>query len=323
MTCRWPVLAMYAASLLLASVACAGEAAREWLDRMNNAIEALNYSGTFVHLHEGKAETMRVAHTMREGEVHERIVSLDGVGREIIRRGDDVRCILPDQEVVLIEQGSSTSSPLVGALPSYSRTIEAHYELKVFHADRVADRQVQVVSIAPRDGFRYGYLLWLDRETAMPLRSRAWGEGKQVVEEILFTSIEFPGEISDAQFRQTVDTEGFRMLDLAGSAHEIRPSTPWRVDAPPEGFELIATTQKTAADSPHSVEHLVYSDGLATVSIFIESPDANTEVTEGFTRVGSTNAYSLTVDGRKVTVIGEVPRRTVEAIATSLSMAAD
>jgi sigma-E factor negative regulatory protein RseB len=289
---------------------------------MNAALEALNYSGTFVHLYDGKAETMHVSHRFRDGEVHERIFSIDGVGREIIRRGDDVRCILPDQQVILFENGAE-SNPLVAALPSYSRTIEAHYELRMFSADRVADRPVQVVGIAPRDDFRYGYLLWLDSETAMPLRSRAWGDDKQTIEEILFTSIEFPDEIPDDAFEQTADTGGFRTLDSYEPANDSAPVPPWKVEYPPAGFELIATTRKSMADSAYPVEHLVYSDGLATVSVFVESPDTETEVTEGFSRVGSTNTYSLTMDGRKITAMGEVPRRTVEAIATSLRIRRD
>ena len=306
-----------ALSLGLAGAACAGEAARLWLDKMNAAIEQLTYVGTFVHLHDGKAETMRVAHRSENGRVTERIVSLDGVGREIIRRDDDVRCILPDREVVLLEERGN-SSPLVSALPSYSLKLEANYRLKVFSTDRVADRETQVIGISPRDDFRYGYVLWLDVETAMPLRSRLWGDDKQVIEEILFTSIEYPQSIPDAAFQATVATDGFTQLNSNGPPREIAPNIPWRVESLPEGFELTASTQKSIAGSDEPVEHLVYSDGLATVSVFIETPESATEVAEGFSRVGSTNTFSRTLDGRRITAIGEVPRRTLETFANSL-----
>lgn len=304
-------------TLGLAGAACAGEAARLWLDRMNSAIEELSYVGTFVHLHDGKAETMRVAHRHENGKVTERIVSLDGVGREIIRRDENVRCILPDRQVVLFEEGGN-SSPLVSALPSYSRKLEAHYKLKVFSTDRVADRETQVIAISPRDDYRYGYMLWLDVETAMPLRSKLWGEDKQLVEEILFTSIEFPDSIPDAAFQATVATDGFTELSSHEPPVEINSGIRWRVDNMPEGFELTASTQKSIAGSTDPVEHLVYSDGLATVSVFIESADAEPESAEGFSTLGSTNTYSLIFSGHRVTVIGEVPRRTVETIANSL-----
>jgi sigma-E factor negative regulatory protein RseB len=303
--------------LVVAGAAYAGEAARVWLDRMNTALEELNYVGTFVHLHAGKAETKHVAHRYVDGKVHERIVSLDGVGREIIRLDENVRCILPDRKVVLLEEGPE-SSPLVSALPGYSRTLEAHYHLKTFSTDRIADRQAQVVGIFPRDDYRFGYLLWLDVETAMPLRVRLWGEDKQTIEEILFTSIEFPQTIPDAAFMPSVATEGFTELGSQQPPSEIVPGVAWRVANLPDGFELTVSTRKAMADSPDPVEHLVYSDGLATVSVFIEKSAAETDVAEGFSTVGSANAFSLSIADRRVTAIGEVPRKTVETIATSL-----
>ena len=304
-------------SLGLIGTAHAGEVARSWLDRMNTAIEELNYVGTFVHLHDGRADTLRVAHRYQDEKVSERIVSLDGVAREIIRNEENVRCILPDRRVVLLEE-SAESSPLVSALPSYSQKLEAHYRLKVFSTDRVADRETQVIAISPRDDFRYGYVLWLDIETAMPLRSRLWGEDKQVIEEILFTQIEYPASIPDVAFHATIVTDGYTEVSSSDPAEEIVDGVPWRVGNLPEGFVLTVSTQKTIADSPNTVSHLVYSDGLATVSVFVDSAESQSDVAEGFSTVGSTNAYSLTSNARRITAIGEVPRRTVESIATSL-----
>jgi sigma-E factor negative regulatory protein RseB len=209
-------------------------------------------------------------------------------------------------------------NPLVSALPSYSQKLEAHYRFKVYSTDRVANRQTQVVGIMPRDEYRYGYVLWLDWETAMPLKSRLWGENKEIVEEIHFTSIEFPDSIPDADLQATIVTDGFTLFSSPKLSDEIANGIPWRVAQLPDGFHLTATTHNPMAGSKYPVEHMVFSDGLATVSVFIEDPKTEAEVTEGYSSVGSTNAFSLTVAGRKVTAVGEVPRRTVESIATSL-----
>jgi sigma-E factor negative regulatory protein RseB len=291
--------------------------ARAWLDRMNEAIEALNYRGTFVHVHDGNAETMHVVHRSLDGVVSERLVSLDGVGREIIRREQNIQCILPDRKVVLLEERRD-ASPLVSALPNYSEHLETHYQFKIYSTDRVANRQTQVIGISPRDEFRYGYVLWLDQDTAMPLKSRLWGENKVVVEEILFTSIEFPDEISDSELQAATATEGYTMFRSPQPPTELAAGIPWHVGQLPAGFELMASTLKPIAGSEYPVEHMVFSDGLATVSVFIEDPKTEADVTEGFSAVGSTNTFSLTFNGRKVTAVGEVPRRTVETIATSL-----
>jgi sigma-E factor negative regulatory protein RseB len=294
--------------------------ARDWLERMNRAVEELNYRGTFVHAHEGmfEMETLHIVHRNADGQSGERIRSLDGAGREFVRQGASVRGIFPERRVVLFETRSDIS-PLVSALPSNTAELEPHYEITLGGSARVADRPVQVLEIKPRDEFRYGYMLWLDQETAMPLQSALIDEQGQVVERILFTAIEIPTDITAADLEPTIDTTGFTTMrapeaDSAPLAAEI----PWRAATVPGGFELSVATQGPIAGSDTPVGHLVYSDGLATVSVFIEDPATKAEVREGFSNVGSTNAYSVTRFGRKVTAMGEVPPQTVRTIASSL-----
>lgn len=309
-----------AASSLLLLALLGGQAtaqeARAWLERMNRAVEDLNYRGTFVHVLDGTAETLHIVHRNADGQSGERILSMDGVGREIVRQGDRVQGIFPDRRIVLFETRSDVS-PLVSALPSNTAELDPHYEITLGDSARVAERVVQVLEIKPRDEFRYGYMLWLDRETAMPLQSQLIDEQGQVVEQILFTDIEVPAEIPAAALEPTIDTTGFTTL-RAPEAAPLAAEIPWRAATVPGGFKLSVATQSPIAGSDTPVEHLVYSDGLATVSVFIEDPATKAEVGEGFSTVGSTNAYSLTLRGRKVTAMGEVPRQTVRTIASSL-----
>jgi len=291
--------------------------AGKWLDRMNRAVEELNYQGTFVHVMNGTAETLRIVHRNADGRSAERILSLDGVGREIIRQGDEVQFILPDQRVVLLETRKDVS-PLVTSLPSYSAELDPHYEITLQSTARVADRFAQVLEIKPRDEFRYGYVLWLDQETAMPLKSDLIDEKGAIVEQILFTEIDVLAEIPVEALAATLDTEGFTVLSAPDSPLLAEQAIPWRASAVPVGFKLSVATQSPMPGSEYPVEHLVYSDGLATVSVFIEDPKANAEVGDGFSNLGSTNAFSLTLRGRKVTAVGEVPRQTVRTIASSL-----
>jgi sigma-E factor negative regulatory protein RseB len=308
-----------AAPSLLVFVFLGGHAnaqeARDWLERMNRAVEELNYRGTFVHVLDGTAETLHIVHRHADGQSGERILS-DNAGREIVRQGSRVQGIFPDRRVVLFETRSDVS-PLVSALPSNTAELEPHYEITLGGSARVADRPVQVLEIKPRDEYRYGYMLWLDQETAMPLQSQLVDEQGEVVEQILFTDIEIPADIPPAALEPTIDTEGFATL-RAPESTPLANEIPWRAAAVPGGFKLSVATQSPIAGSDTPVEHLVYSDGLATVSVFIEDPETKAEVREGFSTVGSTNAYSLTLRGRKVTAMGEVPRQTVRTIASSL-----
>ena len=305
--------------LAFVSFDASAQDARWWLDRMNRAVVELNYEGTFVHVLGNNTETMHIIHRNHRGRISERLVSLDGVGREMIREEDVVRVILPDRRLVLLETRKD-SSPLVSALPNYSAELEPHYEFTLHDTARVAKRPVQIVRIKPKDEYRYGYMLWLDRETAMPLKSVLQDEQGEVIEQILFTQLQITDFIPASALHPAIDTEGFTFLRAPEEPQESEFTPPeYRASMLPRGFRLSAATQSAIAGSDYPVAHLVYSDGLATVSVFIEDPKTSAEVAEGFSRVGSTNAYSLTLNGRKVTAIGEVPRQTVRSIAMSLS----
>ncbi|HXS79181.1 MAG TPA: MucB/RseB C-terminal domain-containing protein [Gammaproteobacteria bacterium] len=301
---------------LLSSQASAQQA-HEWLERMNRAVEELNYQGTFVHVLDGTPETLHIVHRNADGQSGERILSLDGASREIVRQGARVQGIFPDRRLVLFETRRDVS-PLATALPSDTAELTPHYSIELGGIERVANRAVQALEIKPRDEFRYGYMLWLDQETAMPLKSHLVDEQGKVVEEILFTDIEFPADIPAAALEPTIDTSGFTM-QRAADAKPLDASIPWRAAALPGGFKLSIATESRIAGSDTPVGHLVYSDGLATVSVFIEDPATEAEVGEGFSTMGSTNVYSLTLSsGQKATAIGEVPRQTVRTIASSL-----
>lgn len=307
--------------LVLAAGHAVAQTAQAWLDRMNRTVEELNYQGTFVHVFGGSAETLHIVHRNLDGRIGERIVSLNGIGREIIRHEDKVQCILPDRRTVLLLQEGRHSSPLAAALPSYSEELVPYYDFKLYRTARVANRPTQVVGIKPKDEFRYGYVLWLDEETAMPLKSQLRSETGEIIEQILFTDFKTSDSIPESALEPGTDTKGFtwfRPQKSSDADDAEQASAPWRVASLPSGFALSAVTQRPIAGSQYPVEHLVYSDGLATVSVFIEDPKNHADLAEGFSTLGSTNAYSLTIRGRKVTAIGEVPRETVQQIATSL-----
>lgn len=318
-TLRSPTAWLAAAAVVLAVTGPvhAGEtSAQAWLERMHRAVEELNYEGIFVHVHGGRAETHYVVHRYLDGRVSERIISLDGAGREIVRHQDEVTCILPDQQTVLVEARRELS-PLVGALPAAAEALGAHYRLLLSGQARIAERQTEVLVIQPLDAYRYGYKLWLDQDTAMPLKTQLRDERGEVVEQILFTRIRLPDSIPASALMPATPTEGFTWLRRRSDSGSTR-QVEWRATRLPAGFRLTSAAVSMMADSSYPVQHLVYSDGLAAVSVFIEDPKAEADWTLGLARVGGANAYSLRHAGRVVTAIGEVPAVTVEIIARSL-----
>ena len=152
----------------------------------------------------------------------------------------------------------------------------------------------------------------------MPLKSQLVDEQGSVLEQILFAQLEISDSIPRAAVEPTIDTDGFRLFRPNQSVETTDNMPLLRAADVPDGFALSDESKRPIAGSEYPVEHLVYSDGLAIVSVFIEDPQSEPDVVEGHSRVGTANAFSLSVSGRQVTAVGEVPQRTVESIATSL-----
>ncbi|HEU4531569.1 MAG TPA: MucB/RseB C-terminal domain-containing protein [Steroidobacteraceae bacterium] len=309
------------ACLLVAlGAARAEDDAGRWLDRMNEALATRNYDGTFFHLRNGKVETLRIIHRVDGGLVSERLVSLDGSGREIVRTQGELTCYLPDQKRVLVEQRDDRGA-LLGTLPAFDGRLSDYYSVEKLRPARVHGRSTQVIAVNPRDSYRYGYRVWIDENTAMPLKTQVCDDKGNVIEQILFASLTLPVSIPAAAVRAQVKSEGFQWVRPQSAASQPPVlGLMWRAQVPP-GFKLTATSSQVMDGSQQPVAHLVYSDGLASVSVFIESKSREHEALKGLARVGSAFTFSTTVRGHQVTAVGEVPAQTVQFIANSMKPA--
>ncbi|HNR23135.1 MAG TPA: MucB/RseB C-terminal domain-containing protein [Steroidobacteraceae bacterium] len=310
--------------LLLASgaaaTASAADDAREWLARMNDALTARNYDGVFFHVHGGRVETMRIIHRVQGGNVMERLVSLDGSGREFVRTGTELVCYLPDKRTVLVERRPENTT-LLGNLPRFDETTEGYYELKHVERARLMGRDTRVIAVLPKDDFRYGYRLWIDEATTMPLKTQLCDARGRVIEQIQFANLSLPREIADSEFEPQVDTAGFKWLRQDAQDPRLAQSgssVVWRAMRLPPGFRMTLRSAQSMPGAAGPVEHLVFSDGLASVSVFVESTAPGKAPMSGPARVGSSSAFSTTVSGHQVTAVGEVPPETVRVIASSL-----
>jgi len=313
-------LTLFAAALAAVSTAHAGDReARQWLERMSEALATRNYEGRFFHLRDSRSEAMRIFHRVDKGKVTERLVSLDGSGREIIRNQTEVIFYLPDRRTVLVEKRTE-SNTLLAAVPSYNEELEAHYNIERGPFTKALGRRTQVIMVQPRDQFRYGYKLWLDDETAMPLKSQLCDRDGKVIEQILFAELNFRDRIPADSLKPSMTGEGFRWVKQDVQQPQLAASQAgWGAIRLPAGFRLTAWRVQFIAGSPVPVQHLVYSDGLASVSVFIEPADPRSQPMKGLAQVGGAFAFSRALDGHQVTAVGEVPPVTVEAIAASVT----
>jgi sigma-E factor negative regulatory protein RseB len=267
---------------------------------------------------------LRIIHRVADGTVSERLVSLDGSGREFIRTGSSLTCYLPDKHVVLVERTPAKVS-LLGGFPAIDDQTARFYDIKEVARMRFNRRATHLITVMPRDQYRYGYRLWIDDSTAMPLKTQLCDAHGNVIEQIVFANLKTPTSIPDSAFRPAISTTGFQWLrnDSAPPLKETaaQGATVWSVDPLPPGFRMTVRAAQTMPGSPGPVDHLVFTDGLASVSVFVETHVVTTTgqgpVMES-ARVGSSYAFSTVVDGHKVTAVGEVPPQTVRFIADSV-----
>ena len=288
---------------------------QDWIDRMGDAVQVTNYAGTVVRVRDGKVDTFKVVHTVKDGVVREKVVIQDGNGLEIIRNGNEVHCILPDRESVLVEEWSNQST-LFSTLPSSDIRFGNEYDVLIKDFERVAGRKSAKLAILPHDNYRYGYRIWLDRATAFPLQTQLIGDDGVAIEQFMFAEISLNKEIDASALAPSYSTEEFRWFNQ--SNHHVTRSvdTDWVCENLPRGFKVISTHEEKMPGSEAFVTHILYSDGLANVSVFIaQLGEGNSQ---GPSSVSGSNSFSAIVGDHHVTAVGEVPAITVEQIATTM-----
>lgn len=293
-------------------------AAQDLLMKMSQAMEQTNYDGIFVYARDGFMDTMRIIHRRDPDGARERLVSLSGSAREVIRSGRQVVCIFPDDKSVLVER-ARPNDLFPATFNEPLDRIRRYYDFALLGADRVAGRAARIVFIAPRSGDRYGYRLWIDEQSYLLLKSEVIDPGGALIEQVIFTHIDTPAWIADELFEPEISGEGYAWIaNESSGVVGIRDTDEWDVGWLPAGFTMSERARQPIAASRMPVEHLVFSDGLAVVSVFVEKLEDGKPQLQGFSSMGAVNAFSSVTAGHQVTVVGEVPRATVRKIAGSV-----
>ncbi|MDX1404279.1 MAG: MucB/RseB C-terminal domain-containing protein [Woeseiaceae bacterium] len=287
----------------------------ELLDRMNDVVNTIDFEGTVFRRENGESEALRIVRKIIDGVINERLVSQEGNGLEIIRIGNEVHCILPDKQTVLIEEWANQST-LFSSLPSSEIRYGAQYDVAIIREDRVAGRRAIMLAIRPHDNFRYAHRLWLDEETSFPLKTEIVSQDGELIEQIKFAEIEIGDGISKESLAPSMSLANYSWFTQPEHYASAEVETSWQSSDLPPGFKATSTTTEQMPGAANPVTHIVYSDGLAMVSVFIaEAADAPLA---GTSNVGAANTYSVLRDGFQVTAVGEVPAATVQRIATSM-----
>ncbi|MEO7940836.1 MAG: MucB/RseB C-terminal domain-containing protein, partial [Burkholderiaceae bacterium] len=315
-----------AAPAAAASAAASGEMGiGEWLTRMHDASRQRTYIGTFVVSAGASMSSAKIWHVCTGDLQMERVESLSGQPRSTFRRNDQVVTFLPSSRVAVAETRES-----LGLFPDLLRATDAslgqYYSVRRHGVERVAGLDADVVQLQPKDKLRFGYRIWSEKETGMVIKLQTLDVDGRVLEQAAFSEIQMNAPVSVAKLTQMMEnTDGYR-VDKPEMLKTSAAAEGWAMKNPVPGFKPMGCHKRPspAADghSPGGAMQWVFSDGLASVSIFVEAFDPRRHVQEGSTALGATQTLTQRLKEKSgdwwLTVIGEVPHSTLTAFALGL-----
>lgn len=320
----WLVVLLGVSGVVQAASSDSQEEALAWLRKMAAASRQLNYSGTFVYQYGNHVETSRVVHYVNAaGGEFERLEAMDGPPREVIRSNDQVVCYLPNSKAVLVEERHGRHFPVL--LPEQLNGITDSYHLKKEDVDRVADQDCVWIAVLPRDNLRYGRRFCAEVHSGLPLRARTVNEKNEPIESFAFTQVTLGGSFNrdkvKSRYAEKARVQNWRVDRSALNVGSETPSdTGWVLSNQPAGFKKLMEVKRSIAGRNGPVSHIVFSDGMAAVSVFIEPATTRSHAAQSLSHQGAVNIYTRPYGGQLVTVLGEAPAATVMQIGNSLEL---
>jgi len=285
--------------------------ALDWLRKIHEATQKLSYTGTFVYQQGGRTETSRITRYVDASGNIEKLEVMDGTPREIVRTKDTVRCYLPDSRVVKVDRRTAERG-FPGLLPERVAALARHYDISLGESRRVAGFDCMAVVLKAKDNLRYGYRLYADKASGMLLRAVTFDDAGEV-EQFMFTQLSL-GKVTRDMVRPRHAAASWRVEDAAAAPASL---TGWGLSAELPGFRKVVELKRRMGESK-PVGQVVYSDGLAAVSVFIEPMEGRSAPRTGLASMGAIHIYTREVANHMVTVVGEAPALSVQRIADAV-----
>jgi len=290
--------------------------AKTWLSEARQATAKLNYRGIVSYMRDNHIESLHVFHGIINGLEQERLLSLNTPMREVIRTADKVTCYYPETKSVSVDAKPSRHSVLID-LPSDLSQLSKHYSFNLGEVEHVAQRPARIVTILPKDSSRYGRRLWIDVESKLPVKFEWLDENSQVVEAMEFSSLSVEKSIPQDELLPSTHVDD----SWKSKKHETLPaeSLIWTLEGVPEGFHMMSYTRLKRDVSNRAIDHILLSDGVSSVSIYIDEL-MNEIFTAQPRKIGAINSYTRKLDKYLITVMGEAPEKTVQAIGDGIHL---
>ncbi|CBJ38220.1 MULTISPECIES: MucB/RseB C-terminal domain-containing protein [Ralstonia solanacearum species complex] len=300
--------------------------AASWLTKIHRAALKQNYVGTLTYQRGSGMHSTRIQHyTDLFNNEYERVEALDGKQREMLRQNDVVRNLIYEVKLVVTEKQENKDS-FPALLATTNGDVLDQYDMRHLPAERVAGMDCEVFQLDPKDGFRYAYRIWAERSSGLLIRAQTIGEDGKVLEQVAFSQVEV-GVPSEKQkiLAALKNVTGWNQYEVVSQPTNLAEQG-WAITSPIKGFQKIREVRRPLGDiapagkssSGFEVQQVVFSDGLAGLSLFIEPVSEKRSRREGFISQGATHVMVRRIADFWLTVVGEVPFATIKQFGAAV-----
>lgn len=294
------------------------QASLDWLKVVTFAGRQTDYSGVFVYQYDNRVETSRITHVVEPDGEYEKLESLDGPRREIIRHHGQVWCYINHKMVQMDSQYQNVKSRFMDLPLEQLSVLSENYQGKRIGVERVAGYSAQSILFKPKDGQRYAHKIWVHTDSGLLLKAVVLGDKNRVVEQYAFTQLQIGGNINRSWAVAGDEVSGTVFPPPSEKTKGIPVTSGWVVDALPTGFKKTFEILRPMRGKHAPVNQIVFSDGLSAISVFIEPNDHDEDDVEGLSSRGAVNLYHKVIGNHLITVVGEVPPHTLMQVFQSV-----
>ncbi len=299
-----------------------GKSLNDWLLRMHEASRNRTYIGTYVVSSGGQMQSAKIWHVCDSGQQMERIETLTGAPRSTFRHNDKLVTFLPDQKVVRQEKRDISSS-FPELVQSPDHRIAEFYKLKPEGVERIAGLDSDVAQLVAKDNLRFGYRVWTEQKKGLIVKLQTLDADGKVLEQAAFSELQLDAPVKmDKLLQMMGKVDGYKveqpvLVKTSASAEGWVLKTPAAGFKPMSCYKRPAATSQTAAMADEPMQW-VFSDGLASVSLFVEPFDRQRHGKESSMSMGATNTMTRQLGNFWLTAMGEVPLMTLKQFAGGL-----
>lgn len=305
-----------------APAAVEAKSINDWLLRLHEASKRRSYIGTYVVSSGGQMHSAKIWHVCEGTQQVERVESLTGAPRSTFRHNDKVVTFMPEQKVARSEKREVTGS-FPELVQSADNRIAEFYKLKAEGVERIAGLESDVVLLIPKDAMRFGYRVWTEQKKGLVVKLQTLDSDGRVLEQAAFSELQLDAPVKMEKLLQMMGkVDGYRVEESA-LLKTTASAEGWKLTTPVPGFKPMSCYKRPMAGASAAAVidepmQWVFSDGLASVSLFVEPFDRQRHIKESAMSMGATHTITRQLGSYWLTALGEVPMSTLKQFASGL-----